>query len=96
MFEAVRAHLARFDDVHTEAVAVGVFFKRSRVFAQLRPMRRWVALGILLPRKLDSPRLERKVTGGGSRYFHTVNLTSPGDLDATVRGWLDEAYRSAG
>ncbi len=89
VFEAVRAHLDTFEDVHTEPVSVGIFFKRARIFAQLRPMQKWVALGFVLPRKLDDPRLARKVLRAGSRFYHVVNLGGP------VRGWLAEAYLSA-
>lgn len=95
VYEAVRAHLDNLDDVYTEPVSVGVFFKRSRTFAQLRPMQKWVALGFLLPHKLDHARLSRKVIGEGSRYYHVVNLHGPDDVDATIRDWLTEAYLNA-
>ncbi|HEX6310044.1 MAG TPA: DUF5655 domain-containing protein [Acidimicrobiia bacterium] len=92
VYEAVRAHLDTLDDVYVEPVSVGIFFKRSRTFAQLRPKQKWVALGFVLPRKLEHPRLARKVIGEGSRYYHVVNLRNPDDVDDTVRDWLTEAY----
>ncbi|MGH8986022.1 MAG: DUF5655 domain-containing protein [Acidimicrobiia bacterium] len=95
VYEAVRAHLDTLDDVYTEPVSVGIFFKRSRTFAQLRPMQKWVALGFLLARKLDHGRLSRKVLGEGNRYYHVVNLHGPDDVDATIRNWLTEAYLNA-
>jgi hypothetical protein len=95
VYEAVRAHLDTLDDVYTEPVSVGIFFKRSRTFAQLRPMQKWVALGFLLPNKLDHARLSRKVIGEGSRYYHVVNLHGPDEVDATIRDWLTEAYLNA-
>ncbi|MGH9049201.1 MAG: DUF5655 domain-containing protein [Acidimicrobiia bacterium] len=95
VYEAVRAHLDTLDDVYTEPVSVGIFFKRSRTFAQLRPMQKWVALGFLLPQKLEHGRLSRKVIGEGNRYYHVVNLHGPDDVDATVRAWLTEAYLDA-
>ncbi len=94
VFDAVSGHLAQYDDVYVEPLAVGIFFKRKRVFVQLRPMRRWVQLGMLLPRKVDDPRIARKVIDAGSGFYHVVNATGPDDVDETVRGWLDEAYLS--
>ena len=94
VFEAVHAHLAQYDDLYVEPLAVGIFFKRRRTFAQLRPMRRWVQLSMLLPRKVDDPRISRKVVDTGSSFYHVLNIAGPEQVDETVRGWLDEAYLS--
>jgi hypothetical protein len=94
VYEAVAAHVATLEDVHTEPVSVGIFFKRSRAFAQLRPMTKWVALSFTLGRRLESDRLARKVLHEGSRYYHVVNLRGPEDVDDEVQAWLTEAYLS--
>ncbi len=94
VFDAVHGHLARYGDVYVEPLAVGIFFKRRRAFVQLRPMKRWVALCLMLPRKVDDPRIARKVISTGSSFYHVVNIARPDQIDDTVRGWLDEAYLS--
>ena len=94
VFDAVSAHLAQYDDVYIEPLAVGIFFKRRRTFAQLRPMRRWVALSMLLPSKRDDLRISRKVIDTGRSFYHVLNVAGPEDIDETVRAWLDEAYLS--
>ena len=94
VFDAVHAHLARYEDLYVEPLAVGIFFKRRRTFAQLRPMRRWVQLSMLLPRKIDDPRISRKVVDLGRTYYHVLNIATPEQVDDVVRGWLDEAYLS--
>ena len=96
VFEVVRDHLASLGEVHVEPVSVGIFFKRGRTFAQLRPMTRWVALSFVLPRTVTSPRLARKVQAQGSRHHHVVNLRSPDEVDEVVRAWLTEAFDAAG
>jgi hypothetical protein len=95
VFDVVHAHVTSLGDVHVEPVSVGVFFKRGRTFAQLRPMTRWVALSFALPRVVDDRRIARKVLSQGSRHHHVVNLRSPGEVDDRVRGWLTEAYLDA-
>jgi hypothetical protein len=92
IFDAVDAHLQTLPDVYVEPVSVGIFFKRNRTFAQLRPMTKWVALGFILHRRLDSDRLSRKVQNDGNRYWHVVNLRTADEVDATIREWLTEAY----
>ena len=89
MFDAVSSHVRR-----VYVVSVGIFFKRKRVFVQLRPMRRWVQLGVLLPRKADDPRIARKVIDTGRSFYHVLNIAGREEVDETVRAWLDEAYLS--
>jgi hypothetical protein len=90
--EAVLAFVESLGPVHVEPVSVGIFLKRATTFAQLRPMTKWVALSFVLPRKLDHPRLARKVYSSQSSHYHVVNLRSPADVDDEVRTWLTEAY----
>lgn len=96
VFDAVHAHLATLGDVYVEPVSVGIFFKRGRTFAQLRPMTRWVALSLVLPHVVHDRRIARKVQSQGSRHHHVVNLRHPGEVDETVRAWLTEAFLDAG
>lgn len=92
IFEAVMAHIATFDDVHVEPVSVGIFFKGTNTFAQLRPLDRWVALSFSLRHTVRHPTITRKVTPYSGRYHHVANLRSPDDLDDDLRGWITEAY----
>ena len=92
VFEAVSAHLRELGEVYVEPVSVGVFFKVRTTFVQLRPMTRWVALMVALPHKVSDPRISRKPIVAGDRWFHTINLHSPCDVDDVVEAWLTEAY----
>jgi hypothetical protein len=92
IFEAVMRHLEAVGPVHVEPVSVGIFLKRARSFAELRPMRQWVALSFSLPYRAQHPRITRKVQSYGRHYFHVVNLRSADDLDAQILQWLTEAY----
>ena len=103
IYEAVRPMVDRIaaehgaDDLIVEFVSVGVFFKRRRNFAELRPKTKWVALGFALGRELDSPRIARRAKGGrtSATTYHTVNLRSPDEIDAELEGWLTEAFLAA-
>jgi len=92
IFDAVMAHLRTVGPVHVEPVSVGIFLKRARTFAELRPMTRWVALSFSLRRGVRHPRIRRKVVPYHGRYFHVVQLEGPEDVDDEIRGWLTEAY----
>jgi hypothetical protein len=91
----VEAVLALLDDavgpVHVEPVSVGVFLKRSRTFAELRPMVRWESLSFSVTRRIEDARITRRM-GNPPRLYHVVRLWSPDDVDEQVRDWLVEAY----
>jgi hypothetical protein len=92
IFEAVMQHLDSVGPVHVEPVSVGIFLKRSRTFAELRPMQKWVALSFGLTRTIDHPKIARKMKGSGTRVYHVVNVREPADIDDDVCGWLTESY----
>lgn len=92
IFETVLSHLETIGPVHVEPVSVGIFLKRVRTFAELRPKDRWVALSFPLPRRVEHPTITRKVMLYHGSYFHIANLRRPEDFDDALRGWLSEAY----
>ena len=95
IFEAILHHLEAVGPVHVEPVSVGIFLKRPRKFAELRPMRDWVAVSFSLPYRAQHPRIVRKVIPYGHSYFHVANLRSADDIDADLLQMLTEAYLEA-
>lgn len=95
IFDLVMAHIEQLGPVTVDPVQVGIFFKNGPVFAELRPMKKWVALTFRLPIKLEHSRLSRKVvrTGGqGSNYYHVVNVATADEIDDVILDWITEAY----
>jgi hypothetical protein len=92
VFDAVMAGLAGVGPVHVEPVSVGIFLKRSRTFAELRPMTKWVAVSFALERTLTSSRISRKVYDAGRTKYHIVNVRTPDEVDDELLSWLTEAY----
>ena len=86
------AHLRTVGPVHVEPVSVGIFLKRARSFAQLRPMLKWVAMSFSLPRRVQHERIVRKPIAYNGRYHHVANLRSPEDLDPQLLEWVTESY----
>ena len=92
IFDAVMAHLDTLGDVHVEPVSVGIFLKRSKGFAQLRPKVNWIELSFGLSRTITHPKITRIMRASDTRTYHCVRLREPSDVDADVRDWLTEAY----
>jgi len=95
IFDAVMDHLDQVGPVIVDPVQVGILLKNGPVFAELRPMTKWVALTFFLPVELDHPRLSRKVVragGKGNRFYHVVNIADAVEIDDQILDWLTEAY----
>jgi hypothetical protein len=92
IFEQVLDHLEMVGLVRVEAVEVGIFFKRSRTFAELRPRRDRLVLSVLLSRRLKHPKITKSWHGSGVRSAHFIDLREPAEVDDDVRDWMTESY----
>jgi hypothetical protein len=96
IYDAIWAHVASLGPVHADAVTVGVFLLRDRKLAEIRPKARSLSLELVLPRSVSDARVARRIRTSADRVVHLIRLTSPAEVDATVRDWLTEAYDAAG
>jgi len=95
VYDAIQAHLRSLGPVHEDAVTVGVFLKRDRKLAEIRPRSRDVWLALSLPRAVEDPRIQRMPWPGGGRVWHVLTLRTADEVDDQVRDWLTEAYLHA-
>ena len=92
VFETVLARLAPVGEIHVEPVSVGIFLKRARTFAELRPMQDWVAVGFSLGRVAHHPLIVRKVVAYPGGRYHVANVRAPDQVDEPLVELLVEAY----
>lgn len=92
VFEEVMRRLEPLGPIHLDVVSVGIFLKNPAKFAELRPMRRWVAVSFPLRRRASHPTITRAVVASGQRYWHTANVASPDDVDDDLAALLGEAF----
>jgi hypothetical protein len=95
VYDAILDHLDSLGPVHEDATGVGVFLKRNRKLAEVRPRSRDVALWLCLPREVRHPRVTRVLPVAGRRVWHVIPLHAPDDVDDELRGWLTEAFIDA-
>ena len=94
IYEAVRAAAeALGPDVEVAPKKGSVSFRRARQFALVEPKSKTrVELGLQLKGREPVGRLE----AAKGMTSHKVSLTSPGEVDDEVAGWLAAAYEAAG
>jgi hypothetical protein len=95
IYDRIMDHLGALGPLHADAVGVGVFLKSDRKLAEVRPKARSLQLYLFLPRPVAHTRIARRLPPSGDRTMHVVKLLRPADLDASVLGWLTEAYDAA-
>lgn len=95
IYDVIIEHLRTLGLVHEDAVKVGVFLKRERKFAEIRPMARALSVNLILPRLVESDRFAGHETIASGRVVHLLRLTAASQVDDEVRAWLDEAYLSS-
>lgn len=88
-------HVQGLGPVHVDAVAVGVFLKSDRKFVEIRPMARALSVEIVLPYRLDDPRVVRTMPMGPGRVVNVARLSTVDQIDDEVRGWFTDAYAEA-
>jgi hypothetical protein len=95
IYEAVAAVLEALGPVTIEPVGVGILFRRSRTFVELRPKPGRIQLTIVLPYEVEHPRI-RRVTRPSRRQptaptVHYIDLHEADDVDEDVVAWLEES-----
>ena len=94
-FTRIDAHLEGLGPLVVEPVKVGVFFKRLRSFAELRPMKSALRVEFLLSRPVESPRFSQVLPMSANRIAYFVDVRSTGEVDDELLGWLTEAYEAS-
>jgi uncharacterized protein DUF5655 len=95
VYDAILAHLLTLGPVHEDAVGVGVFLKRDRKLAEVRPRSRDVSLALYLPRPVADRRFAKVLGPTRTRVVHFLMLRDASEVDEQVRGWLTEAFLHA-
>jgi hypothetical protein len=95
-YDAIIGLLAPLGPIHEDAVKVGVFLKRDRKLAEIRPMARALSVELYLSRPVDDERVTRHYEIGRGRFVNVIRLTAAGQVDEHLRAWLTEAFDDAG
>ena len=62
-------------------------------FAYVRLLRDALAVGLVLARRLASPRILKIESGSEHSHLHHLRIRGPEELDREIGAWLREAYR---
>jgi hypothetical protein len=70
-----------------------IAFQVRMSFAGAMVRQRWVDCGLVLARRVESPRFRRIDSFSPRNHAHYFRLTSPDQVDDEVEAWIREAYK---
>ena len=65
---------------------------RTVGFASVHPRKSYVYLNIRSDYPIASPRIAKTEQVSKNRFHNELKLTSPGEIDEELLGWLQDAY----
>ena len=92
IYDRLLQQSGRFGSVIEDPKKTSIHLVNKTAFAGVATRKSAVILTIKSDRKLNSPRIHKSEQTSASRYHHEVKLTSPGEVDAELTGWLKAAY----
>jgi hypothetical protein len=78
-------------DIRINAVKGSISIAARSVFCTVRILMKSIKVELLLPRKLENPRIEKVVPVSSVRFLHMMTIMKPDDVDEELTGWLQEA-----
>jgi hypothetical protein len=96
VYDAIMRHIDTLGEVHLDAVGVGVFLKRERKMAEIRPKARSLNLALATGFRIADERISQRYGTSGGRWWSVIKLTRVEDVDEQVRSWITAAFVDAG
>ena len=81
-----------FGPVVEDPKKTSIHLVNRTAFAGVATRKSAIVLTIKADSDISSPRIHRSEQASARRFHHEIKLTSPGDVDAELIGWLKHAY----
>lgn len=93
LFRAFEAAVRECGPVRAHPAKTRIAFIARMSFAGATLRRRWIDVGLILPYRLESPRIRKVESFGPHSHGHRLRVHSVEEIDEELRAWLREAYR---
>jgi hypothetical protein len=92
IYDRLVALAETFGPVEHDPKKTSIHLNRRTAFAGVAVRKGHLVLTIKSDRPMASPRVGKSEQTSARRFHHEVKLATPKDLDAELKGWLQEAY----
>ena len=96
MYDHLLSALRKFGKVIEEPKKTSIHLVNVTAFAGVQTRGTYILLNIKADHKIDSPRIHKADQVSARRFHHRVKISSLGEIDDELIGWLHEAYAMSG
>ncbi len=96
IYDCLLSRVEQCGPVIEEPKKTSIHLVNRTAFAGVATRKAAINLTIKGDRKLSSSRISKTEQVSANRFHHEVKLTSPGEVDAELVGWLKAAYALSG
>jgi len=96
MYDHLLSALREFGKVIEEPRKTSIHLVNVSAFAGVQTRGTYILLNIKADHKIESPRIHKADQISASRFHHRVKISSVGEIDSELIGWLREAYAMSG
>ena len=93
LFDALIRELKKTGPIRIDAVETSINLISRHHFGGIMVRRKYLRLGFLAPKAIDSARIVRRETLGPNRVGHSVAIGDGKDIDRELLRWLADAQR---
>lgn len=92
MYKKLVTELQKFGPLKIEPKKTSIHLGNRFGFAGVYTRKDYINLEVHLNHKLTGNRISKVEQASANRYHHTIKLSTIGDIDKELLGWLKEAY----
>jgi len=96
IYDTIVAADRQFGPVDEDPKKTSIHLNRKTAFAAVKTRREFLILTIKATEDIESPRISKHEQTSPHRWHHEIKLTSVGDVDSQISGWLRDAYELSG
>ena len=96
MYDRLLSALRKFGKVIEEPKKTSIHLVNVTAFAGVQTRGTYILLNIKADHKIESPRIHKGEQISAKRLHHRVKISSVGEIDKELIGWLHDAYTMSG
>ena len=92
LYDRLVALAKKLGPVQQDAKKTSIHLNRGSALAGVETRKDYLLLNIKSNHAIKNPRIVKAEQVSEKRFHHKVRISSPNDLDAELKTWLEEAY----
>ena len=96
MYDRLLSSLRKFGKIIEEPKKTSIHLVNVSAFAGVQTRGTYILLNIKADHKIESPRIHKGEQISARRFHHSMKISSLGEIDSELIGWLHEAYAMSG